>query len=157
MTKLNDAKIYRGGRTARTYRLETEQATLETGNNCIRLLFSMSSKGGGTTDVNAEIGVEGFPQIIEIMAKIDRQRTMSAMAGELAKQIEQQPDLDAKTATVGRESVRRAAQQKFDAAPYGDDDSERFVLQSVAKLITDFEAEGEDTSSKPFNLRMAGN
>jgi hypothetical protein len=157
MAGLNDTRIYRGGRTARAYRLETKQASLAAGKGCMRLLFSLSSKGGGTTDVNAEIGKEDFPQLIAIMTEIDRQLTMSAMATEMAKQIEQQPILDAQTAAVGRDSIRRAAQEKYNAAPYGDDDSEQFVLQSVTKLISEIEEKAKGATLKSLNLRVVEN
>ena len=52
------AGVYRRGRTARSFNHETNKVELGADKECLRLKFSLSSKGGGITDVSVRIGAE---------------------------------------------------------------------------------------------------
>lgn len=96
--RLQRARIRRGGRTARQWRNENAPVDLyaHSVENGFDLLFSLASKGGGTTDVRLTIGPEEFSKIIKAMVETDRQAAMSAMAHNLLEQLEAQPALDVK-------------------------------------------------------------
>lgn len=99
----------------------------------------MDSKGGGVTNVHLNIGAEDFEALLATMVRADRQQAMNALATELARQVAQQPEYDAKTAAAGRDAVRQLAHDKFMAAPSDDDGTERFVATQVKKLIAEIE------------------
>ncbi len=155
MPSLNNAKVHRGGRTARFLVLETGQVDLTSTAQSIRFHHFLNSKGGGQTEVALDVGPKDFPQVIEMMIKVDRQGTMSAIAAELLRQVDLQPVHDAKMAALARDSVRSAAQQKYNAAPHGDDDTERLILNSVTKLIKDIEADKQSASVGSCTLHVA--
>jgi hypothetical protein len=112
---------------------------LQSTSDSFQLNFAMDSKGGGTTIVRMDVGPTDFPQILQSMTAADRQAAMTAMSAELARQVDAQPAHDAKTRTDAREAVRRLAQEKYAAAPSGNDETERFIFQSVKKLLAEIE------------------
>lgn len=145
VTKLEHAKVYRGGVTAHSMRHETSKVTVAAKDGSLRFSFLMDSKGGGTTRVWLEVGPEDFPAVVQTMPEVDRQAAMAAMSTVLMEQIAEQPEHDARNTAEGRHAVVRAAQEKYVAAPAGSDDAERFIKQSVEKLVKDLE-QAEDAA-----------
>jgi hypothetical protein len=87
MAKLNDAIVWRGGKSTETRTVETRDVEIEGNHSGLTRLqrlvsFShyMSSKGGGTTAVKLEIGPASFSQVIRAMLDADRDATITAFA-----------------------------------------------------------------------------
>src|SRR5690349_20050399 len=96
--KLSSAQVFRSGRTARTWNDETERVDLdkEKDESAICLTFSLSSKGGGITEVKVVIGADDFAAVVSAMTSADRGRAMREMASMLATEIANQPAYDKK-------------------------------------------------------------
>ena len=99
--KMTATKVYRGGRTVRERKYETDDVKVDSGGSyrsskeesfrekkVLTFEFSLASKGGGTTDVHISIGREDFALLLDSMVRVDRRAAMVAMSAELAKQIE---------------------------------------------------------------------
>ena len=97
--KMKATKVYRGGKTQRTLLLETSDVSMDfkrryerdgeppKERKVLTLDFSISSKGGGITNVHVAIEKEDFGMILDTMVKADRIEAMATMSGELAKQL----------------------------------------------------------------------
>jgi hypothetical protein len=72
MTKLEHAKIYRGGITAPYLNTETSKCSFEANikNRTLDFRFELGSKGGGTTSVLLQVGLDDSPLLLEGMAKL---------------------------------------------------------------------------------------
>ena len=137
---LKATEVYRGGQTARALYLETRQVTACRSKAAVQLDFSMDSKGGGVTRVHVNIGPDDFEALVATMVKADRQKAMDAMAAELARQVAEQPEHDARAAAAARDAIRRLAHEKYLNAPADDDETERFAETQIKKLIAEIEA-----------------
>ena len=156
--ELHAAKVLRGGRTARYMSYETSKVKLYTNDGALRYSFRMDSKGGGTTVVWLDIGPEDFAAILEAMIDADRQQAMATMSAELAEQTAAQPIHDERHVAEGRDSLLRLARKKYDDAPQGSDDAERFIWQSVTKLTKELEkpkVAGKTTSGSGTDAGIA--
>ncbi len=140
---LKGTTVRRGGVTAH-YWYETIHSVSVAASSELRLSFSMSSKGGGYTQVQMEIRPEDFPTILEMMALVDRQPAMEAMAAELARQVSIQPEQDAKTneraTRRAREEIQQFARQKYISKASGQDERERIVQTGINQIISEIEA-----------------
>jgi len=138
MTLLKDAKVRRGGVTAH-YWYETIDHVDLAAKDALHLRFSMASKGGGHTQVQMEIGPEGFPTLLEMMSIVDREAAMLAMAQELSRQIATQSErnhrLVSNTRSAVAEEILNAARNNFLAKPPGQDGEERTIFGGVRKII----------------------
>ena len=97
--KMKATKVYRGGKTKTKTKFETSEVGLGFKDSygssggpyrerkVLTLDFSISSKGGGTTDVHVAMGKEDFGLLLDAMVRVDRSETMAAMSAELAKQL----------------------------------------------------------------------
>lgn len=155
MPALKGTTVRRGGVTSH-YWYETINGVAIDAASSLRISFSMSSKGGGYTQVQMEIRPDDFPLILEMMAIVNRQAALEAMSGELNRQIITQPARDQKRADESAkhaiESISHAAHQKWNAAPYGEDENERIVRNGVDAIIEGLKAEKE-TSGAPSLVR----
>jgi hypothetical protein len=90
VTKLKHTRILRGGITARRWTIETTQCNVDfRRDQSIALSFNLASKGGGTTSVLVEIGLEDVPLILEGIAthwpaSIDMLAAATTQAGRQA-------------------------------------------------------------------------
>jgi hypothetical protein len=148
MTKLAAAKVSRSGRTARTWNDETNKVELGTEEDSLELKFSLSSKGGGITDVKIAIGPEDFAALIAAMVSADRGRATREMAAKLASELAKQPDYDRVTARKARESVTKAARRAYEQAPEGRDHAERLTRDMVGQLVEQLNKSDEDESTQ---------
>lgn len=71
MKDLKYAKIYRGGYTASSIMMESEQCSFRMNGlrNALDFHFHIASKGGGMTRVLLRVGIEDLPIILEDVAK----------------------------------------------------------------------------------------
>jgi hypothetical protein len=133
MTVLTDSQARRGGATAQRWYETVDTVNLHAA-NAIRIKFSIAGNKGGVTEVEVDIGPNDFSTLLETMCIVDRQAAMQAMSVELARQIQTQPERDAKTAADARSAVHDLALEKFHEKPYGEDENERLIMQGVAAL-----------------------
>ena len=153
---LADTVISRCGKTARyvneetrVVRLRTKSASKSEGGSAsaVQLFFSISSKGGGKTEVYVDIGQGEFADILAAMVATARPAAMTAMSAELAKQLSEQALHDSVTRERARNAVVDLAKQKYDSAPSDHDDAENLVYKQVAKLAKELhDAEGKPSA-----------
>ncbi len=143
MPQLKETIVKRGGVTAH-YWYETIHYVAVGAASELRLSFSMASKGGGTTQVQMQIRPRDFSTIIEMMSLVDRQATMEAISTELARQIQTQPERDAKAIEGAKkqagEAIQQLASQKYLSKPRGEDEREAIVSTGVRALIAEIES-----------------
>jgi hypothetical protein len=143
MPALKGTTVRRGGVSAR-YWYETIRSVAVSAASELRLSFSMSSKGGGYTQVQMEIRPEDFSTIVEMMSLVDRQAAMEAMAAELTRQVATQPMRDEQAveqaSRQARSEVQELARQKYLSKPSGEDDYERTVNIGVRQIISEIES-----------------
>jgi hypothetical protein len=132
MTALTNTQARRGGATARRW-YETVDSVNVSAAGAIRLKFSISGNNAGTTELEVDIGPNDFPTLLETMCIVDRQATMAAMSMELARQIQTQPERDAKTAKDARAELVDLAETKF-YLKIGDDENERIMMDGTKAL-----------------------
>ncbi|QDF38147.1 hypothetical protein FJN17_11530 [Bradyrhizobium symbiodeficiens] len=133
MTVLTDSQARRGGATASRW-YETVDTVSLTATTAIRIKFNIAGNNSGTTEVEVDIGPNDFPTLLETMCIVNRQAAMGAMSVELARQIQTQPERDAKIAKAARLKLGELADQKYYAKPAGDDEHERIVMVGVEAL-----------------------
>jgi hypothetical protein len=133
MTVLTDSQARRGGATARRW-YETVDTVNVQAAGAIRIKFSIAGNNNGETEVEVDIGPNDFPTLLETMCIVDRHAAMQAMSVELARQIQTQPERDAKTAADARSALHQLALEKYHEKPYGEDEKERIVMDGVAAL-----------------------
>jgi len=135
VSKLTAAEVCRSGRTARTWNHETHKVELDTEKEELRLKFSLSSKGGGITDVKVTIGADDFSTLVTAMASAARSRALEVMAAILASELAKQSEFDTEIVQNARQSVVEAAEQAFREAPAGRDHAERLTRDVVQQLV----------------------
>jgi hypothetical protein len=146
MPKLSSSKVYRAGRTARSWNYETDSVSVGTAKSAARLNFNLSSKGGGITEVQLEIGAQDFPAVIRTMLFANRTTTMQAIAAALATELANQSEQDRLIKRRARESVVEAADLAFSQAPAGKDHAERLTRDVVSQLVAQLNAADEPAS-----------
>jgi hypothetical protein len=151
MPALKGTTVRRGGVTAQ-YWYETIRFVAISAASELRISFSMSSKGGGRTQVQMEIRPDDFPTILEMMTLVDQQAAMEAMSEELARQVGLQRERDARSVTEtskrveeaskrAREEILRRANSKSlsKMLQCKDDERERIVRDGVREIISEIE------------------
>ena len=147
MLKLESAKLYRAGRTARSWSHETDDVKVGTVKEAIRLNFNLNSKGGGITQVQLEVGAQDFAALVSVMLSADRGTATQVIAAALASEIAKQPEYDRQTIRRGRESVRQAAELAYTQAPTGKDHAEKLTSDMVDQLIAQLNSADEPVSA----------
>jgi hypothetical protein len=86
---LPDAKVFRGGVTARRLILEATAAQVSTSKpgSGVRNSFTLSSKGGGTIQVLFDYGSESYEAQIRAMVHNDRNAALAIMGKILAEEL----------------------------------------------------------------------
>ena len=149
MAELENTKIYRGGVTAPYITLETKRCSFHanTKNNALDLRFKLASKGGGTTSVLLQIGLEDLPAILDAVAN-----NMPESVGVLSdcaaiankKNLEQLKEArrvkdDEKARAQGLieklETVAQFVAEKYYAAPAGEDEKEARANEELTEVI----------------------
>jgi hypothetical protein len=133
LTALSDSHARRGGATARRWYETVDRLGMDAA-GVIRIKFSISGNNNGETEVEVDIGPNDFPTLLEKMCIVDRQAAMAAMSIELSRQIQTQPERDAKTAKAARTQVAELAREKFYAKPSEKDENERIVMTGIEEL-----------------------
>jgi hypothetical protein len=146
MQKLSSAKLLRAGRTARSWNFESNDVKVGTVEAGIRLNFNLSSKGGGITQVQLEVGAQDFAALVFAMVSADRGAAMRVIADALAGEIAKQPEHDRMAVQRGRESVGEAADRAYRQAPTGKDHAERLTSDMVGQLIAELNKADETAS-----------
>jgi hypothetical protein len=141
--KLSAADVSRAGRTARSWNEGTDKVDLDHEEGFLRLKFSLSSKGGGITDILMTIGAADFSALLGAMVSADRGRAMREMSAALAAQIAKQPEHDRVVIRKARKSVLHAARRSFDEAPEGRNHAERLTRDMVHQLVEQLEKADE--------------
>ena len=95
MVKLEHTEIYRGGVTADSFKFEPRNCTFTTNmvDRALDLTFRLASRGGGTTKVLLQIGLDDFTLILEAIASTitEARRVQSnekAQTSSLVKKLE---------------------------------------------------------------------
>lgn len=150
MSNLKHAKIYRSGITARTWAHETRECTFGTNvkERSMEFRFCLASKGGGTTEVLLQVGVEDLPQILESIANkfpesADFLSTSAATANrkniellEEARRMQNDESALAQDLINQLELVEQYVSEKYYEAPAGEDDKEAAARDSVAEVLS---------------------
>ena len=137
MTKLNNAKVYRGGQTARGLD-EVKQPNVSLYGSILGRIsfdFSLPSKGGGITKVRIEIGPDDFYSLAAAMTEAHREHSMLVMAKTLSRKLAEQPELDQMLMRSGRNSVVKAAKDACKKAPASHNHAERLTHEMVQQLV----------------------
>jgi hypothetical protein len=135
MAKLGSAQVFRAGRTARSWNHENDKVDLDSRDDSLELLFSLSSKGGGVTEVRVTIGGDDFGTLARGMAQANRSHALHAMAVALANELEKQAEFETAAIRKGRESVLEEAQRAYAEASAGHDHAERLTRDVVEQMI----------------------
>src|SRR5258708_2342407 len=126
--RLTGAEVSRAGRTARTWNDGTTKVDLldsDSDEHNLRLKFSLSSKGGGITDIQLSIGSKDFAALAAAMVSADRGPALREMAAILAREVAKQPDYDRVTTRKARETGKEAGRRETKEAPEGRDPAAR--------------------------------
>lgn len=135
--QLKGATVKRCGVTARYLNHETRDVRCEADGATVKFRFEMSSKGGGTTAVQLEVGPRDFTTMVEAMCAVSRSTAMKVIAAELAKEVAKQPEHDVALKRTVLKSVVDLAHDKYIQAPMENDDKERLIHGEVQKLINE--------------------
>jgi hypothetical protein len=133
--KLTSAKIARSGRTAKTWNHENDDVRLVKDADALDLRFSLSSKGGGITDVQLAIGADDFPRLLDAMVGVDRKGSVAAMAAIIATETAKHAAYDHVVRRGAREAVVQAAASDFKKAPKDRNLTERLTMEVVRQLV----------------------
>ena len=137
MTQLKNTIVRRGGETAKNWYETIDYVSLKTAER-VRITFSMSSKGGGRTDVQVEIPSADFRQILEAMCTVDQQTALEAMS-EVMRDVNPQAASKAMSKAFERKGEQRihdAAREKYFAKPRGQrDEKDLMIYQAICDLM----------------------
>ncbi len=149
MVKLSAAKVFRSGRTVRTWNHENDKVDLGIDSDGLSLRFSLSSKGGGYTDVKVTIGSKDFASLAATMAKVDRGVAVRELSATVAAELTKQVELDAEMIQAARESVAGAAFKEYSDAPDDCDDIQKATWKTVKRLVEKLnEADGDESADQ---------
>jgi hypothetical protein len=140
MTALTDTVVRRGGSTARQWYQTVHSVGVRAADG-LRITFSISGNKGGQTDIQMDIGPKDFPTLVEAMCLVDRQAAMEAMASEISRQVQTQPERDNALADKAITDLQNLAQDKYNRKPHGQDEQEKIVLDGVKALVAEIKAE----------------
>jgi hypothetical protein len=87
-----------------------------------------------------DIGPRDFPTLVEAMCLVNRQAAMEAMASELSRQIQTQPERDSGLVEKAMTNLQDLAQDKYCQKPLGEDEKEKIVLDGVKALVEELKA-----------------
>ena len=150
MTELKNTTICRCGITARQFNFETDLCSFEINSSKrpVDFRFNLASKGGGTTAVSCEIGLDDVQLILEQLA-IERPEEIvemltdcAALANKnirerLAESRREQNDekLRLSRAVEQLEVVEEFVLQKYYEAPAGQDETEAAINSQLGDVV----------------------
>lgn len=150
MTELEHSQVFRGGRTAPSRNFETERvryAVVSLDGGRIAFRFDLASKGGGTTEVLFNVGIDDLRTILLEIAekqpdKLDIFLECVAVASrknrELLDKVTQTHSTAmnaVRTAIRELQPVERFVSNKYIAAPAGDDDAEAEAKDQIRRAM----------------------
>ena len=146
MPKLTHSKVYRGGITANYISLETSSASFNTNikDRSLDLRFNLASKGGGTTSVLFQLGVDDLAEVLDAIAtnlpemavgvlSDAATKANKAIAERLSEARRVQEDQQARATSLlaSLEKVEEFVSEKYYAAAAGEDDQEAEAKQAL--------------------------
>lgn len=137
MGYLKQAKVYRGGTSSPYRRHETSQVYLTRFGEACRLSFTISSKGGGTTEIYVDIGPDDFREVATMMTLADRLSGTNALSAVLAEALAKQRDIEENIRKRAHQEVVEFAENKYDDAPFDDNSLEELVKIRVQRLVSE--------------------
>jgi hypothetical protein len=145
MAALKATTVSRGGVTSKRWYEHINSVSINPSTG-VQIRFSMSSKGGGYTDVSVEIRPEDFPTLLETMSLVNREAAMQAMAIELSRQVSTQPERDQKAISLAKsqaaQDIQDRAWSKYFGEPLGQDERGRIVKEGVSEIIGELNLRG---------------
>ena len=146
MPKLTHSKVYRGGITANYISLETSNASFNTNikDRSLDLRFNVASKGGGTTSVLFQLGVDELAEVLDAIATTLPEMSVGVLSdaatkankaiAELlseARRVREDQQARATTLLESLEKVEEFVSEKYYEAPAGEDDQEADAKQAL--------------------------
>lgn len=149
MPKLQHSKVYRAGVTANYLNIETSECSFHanTSDKTLDLRFHLASKGGGTTSVLFQLGLDDLPAVLNAIASALPESVgalSSAAVTANAKVLEQlaqarrvQTNDKARAAALVEqlEAVSEFVSQKYYDAPAGSDEVEAAVKTKLDEAL----------------------
>lgn len=149
MARLEHTEIYRGGITAPRITFETRRCSFKTNvsERTLDFRFNLASKGGGTTSVLLQIGLDDLPLMLEGIAGAmpESVGTLSNCAALAYKKILEQlaevrrvqsDEKACATSLVEKlEAVEKFVLQKYCEAPQGQDEQEAAAKSQLEEVV----------------------
>lgn len=149
MAELKNTKIYRGGVTAPNLTLETRTCSFHANvkEKSVDIKFNLASKGGGTTEVLLQIGLDDLPLILEAVAdkmpeSVGVLSDCAAIANKKnlaqlkeARRVQADEKARATTLVEKLEDVEQFVSRKYYEAPAGEDEREAAVKERLEEVI----------------------
>ena len=149
MASLKNTKIYRGGVTAPYITFETSSCTFHanTKEGGLDFRFNLASKGGGTTSVLLRVGTADLPEILNAVAtnmpeNVGVLSDCAAIANKKnlrllneARLLKDDERARANSLIDKLEEVSGFVNEKYLAAPAGEDEKEAQVNELVTEII----------------------
>ena len=149
MADLKHTNIYRCGVSARYLNLETRKCSFsaDTAKNALDLRFHLASKGGGTTSVLLQIGMNDLSAILEAIANkmpenvgvfsdcasIANKKNLQQL--EEARRVQDNEKTRAKSLIEKLEGVEEFIAEKYYEAPAGEDEREASVKDQIEEVL----------------------
>jgi hypothetical protein len=155
MSELKQTKIYRCGITAPVFNPETNDCSFKINirERTLDFRFNLASKGGGTTVVLLQLGLDDFKRILENVADVMPENvagTLSDCAAlaskkileQLAKALQAQNDekVALSSAVEQLEAVEEFVSKKWCEAPPGQDQTESAAKSQLEAVIDSLRA-----------------
>ena len=151
MPKLKHSKVYRGGITANYTSLETTESSFNPNikDRALDLRFNLASKGGGTTSVLFQLGVDDLPAILDALAANLPEMSVGMLSDAAAKANKAIVERLAQARIVGEDQRARAealveslegveefVSDKYYEAPSGEDEKEAQAKQALESALS---------------------
>jgi hypothetical protein len=137
---LEDTKVYRCGKTAKSVNFETKKVRLSphgyngSVSKTVGLFVEIDSKGGGKTEIYVDIHEGDFARVVDALVAASPASALPAMAAAVARRLEAQPKYDAEIREGARTALVSKAKENLDSAASERDELERIVYRGVQRL-----------------------
>lgn len=141
--KLPDAKVYRGGVTARHIHLEPTHVQIQsspTGGG-VSSSFTLSSKGGGTIFVRFDFGVGSYETVLRAMLENDRKAALVEMSKIVAEDMATLPAREATVRQSARAQIVEAATTRIEQSNGTDEAIATIVRDKLQEIVDNLEQE----------------
>jgi len=109
--------------------------------------FTLSSKGGGTIQVQFQFGARSYEAILQAMIQNDRNVAIATMSKLVAQELASEDARDAKAAHAGRSQILKVAEERQRNADGTEEAIASIVCDKVREIIQTIEA-GEQPKPK---------